>query len=42
MNQKQISEVPNPGNDLTDIVQIAPGVLMNTDNNGAPSNWQVR
>lgn len=26
MNQKQIAEVPNPGNDLTYIVQTAPGV----------------
>jgi len=31
MNLKQISEVPNPGNDLTYIVQTAPGVVMNTD-----------
>ena len=31
MNQKQISEVPNPGNDLTYIAQTAPGALMNTD-----------
>jgi len=31
MNQKQISEVPNPGNDLTYIAQIAPGAIMNTD-----------
>jgi len=31
MNQKQISETPNPGNDLTYIVQTAPGVVMNTD-----------
>src|SRR5271166_3184106 len=31
MNQQQISEVPNPGNDLTYIVQTAPGVIMNTD-----------
>ena len=31
VNQKQISEVPNPGNDLTYIVQTAPGVVMNTD-----------
>src|SRR6266436_3014040 len=31
MNQRQISEVPNPGNDLTYIVQTAPGVVMNTD-----------
>jgi hypothetical protein len=31
MNQKQISEIPNPGNDLTYIVQTTPGVVMNTD-----------
>ena len=31
MNQKQISEVPNPGNDLTYIVQTAPGAVMDTD-----------
>jgi hypothetical protein len=31
MNQKQISEVPNPGNDLTYIAQTAPGAIMNTD-----------
>src|SRR5215472_5537462 len=31
LNQKQITEVPNPGNDLTYIVQTAPGVVMNTD-----------
>jgi hypothetical protein len=31
MNQKQISELPNPGNDLTYIAQTAPGTVMNTD-----------
>jgi hypothetical protein len=31
MNQQQISEVPNPGNDLTYIAQTAPGAIMNTD-----------
>lgn len=31
MNQKQIAEVPNPGNDLTYIAQTAPGAIMNTD-----------
>jgi len=31
MTQTQISEGPNPGNDLTYIVQTAPGVVMNTD-----------
>jgi hypothetical protein len=34
MIQKQISEVPNPGNDLTYVVQTAPGVVMNTDVQG--------
>ncbi len=34
MNQKQVSELPNPGNDLTYIVQTAPGVVMNTDVQG--------
>lgn len=32
--QQQISEVPNPGNDLTYIAQTAPGALMNTDSGG--------
>ena len=31
MNARQVSEVPNPGNDLTYIVQTSPGVVMNTD-----------
>src|SRR5215469_10112332 len=31
MNQLQVSQVPNPGNDLTYIAQNAPGVIMNTD-----------
>ena len=31
INQKQISEVPNPGNDLTYIAQTAPGMVMSTD-----------
>ena len=31
INQKQISDVPNPGNDLTYIAQTALGVVMNTD-----------
>src|SRR5579859_986660 len=33
-SQKQISEVPNPGNDLTYIVQTAPGAVMNSDGVG--------
>jgi hypothetical protein len=31
MNQQQISQGPNPGNDLTYVAQTAPGVVMNTD-----------
>jgi hypothetical protein len=34
LDQKQISEVPNPGNDLTYIAQTAPGVVMDTDMQG--------
>ena len=34
MNQKQVSEVPNPGNDLTYIAQTAPGAIMSTDTFG--------
>jgi len=40
MTSKQISEVPNPGNDLTYIVQTAPGVLMNTDTQGG-ANFSI-
>jgi hypothetical protein len=40
-NQKQISEVPNPGNDLTYIVQTAPGVVMNTDTQGLTFNFSI-
>ena len=36
MNLLQISEVPNPGNDLTYIAQTAPGAIMNTDTIGMP------
>ncbi len=32
MSQTQVSELPNPGNDLTYIAQTAPGAIMNTDN----------
>ncbi len=38
MNQKQVSEVPNPGNDLTYIAQTAPGAIMNTDALGSSYN----
>jgi len=34
ISQKQVSEVPNPGNDLTYIAQTAPGAIMNTDGGG--------
>jgi hypothetical protein len=39
-NQQQISEVPNPGNDLTYIAQTAPGVVMNTDLQGG-ANFSI-
>jgi hypothetical protein len=35
MNLLQVSQVPNPGNDLTYIAQTAPGAIMNTDTVGA-------
>jgi len=31
ITERQISEIPNPGNDLTYIAQTTPGVVMNTD-----------
>jgi hypothetical protein len=37
IGQKEISEVPNPGNDLTYIAQTAPGMVMSTDIQGAPT-----
>jgi hypothetical protein len=40
MNQKEISEVPNPGNDLTYIAQSAPGAIMNTDTQ-AGANFSI-
>jgi hypothetical protein len=39
MNQQQISEVPNPGNDLTYIAQTAPGAIMKTE--GAFGNFSI-
>jgi hypothetical protein len=36
MNLLQVSQVPNPGNDLTYIAQTAPGAIMNTDTIGIP------
>ena len=41
INQRQISEVPNPGNDLTYVVQTAPGVVMNTDQSGVSANFSI-
>jgi len=40
-SQKQISEVPNPGNDLTYIVQTAPGAVMNSDGIGFGGSGNV-
>ena len=34
LSRQQISELPNPGDDLTYIAQSAPGVVMNTDVQG--------
>ena len=40
INQKQVSEVPNPGNDLTYIAQTAPGAVMNTDGGAGWRSFQ--
>lgn len=39
MNRLQVSELPNPGNDLTYIAQTAPGAIMNTD--GGFGNFSI-
>jgi hypothetical protein len=31
LNEQQISDLPNPGNDMTYLAQIVPGVIMNTE-----------
>jgi hypothetical protein len=36
ISQRQIAEVPNPGNDLSYVVQNSPGTVMNTDAPGGP------
>src|SRR5207249_8331376 len=42
VTRQQISEVPNPGNDLTYIVQTTPGVVMNTDGpNSTGMNFSI-
>ena len=44
MSQRQVSELPNPGNDLTYIAQTAPGAVMNTDNartGGGGGNFSI-
>jgi hypothetical protein len=45
MSERQVQEVPNPGNDLSFVAQTAPGVVMNTQSgfgnfaaNGLPAN----
>ena len=40
IDQRQISEVPNPGNDLTYSAQLAPGAVMNTDVQGS-ANFSI-
>jgi len=40
ITQKEISELPNPGNDLTYIAQTAPGAVMNTDIQGG-ANFSI-
>ncbi len=40
VNQRQISEVPNPGNDLAYIPQTAPGAVMNTEMQG-PGGFSI-
>jgi outer membrane receptor protein involved in Fe transport len=39
IGQQQISEVPNPGNDLSAIAQLAPGSVMNTNAGGGLGNF---
>jgi len=34
ITERQVSDIPNPGNDLTYIAQTTPGVVMNTDQVG--------
>src|SRR5258708_11457811 len=41
VSRQQITEVPNPGNDLTYIAQTAPGAIMNTDTIGVGGTGNV-
>ena len=44
ISQTQVSELPNPGNDLTYIAQTAPGAIMATDNartGGVGGNFSI-
>jgi len=44
VSERQISELPNPGNDLTYIAQSAPGAIMATDNartGGGGGNFSI-
>ena len=41
VNQKQVSEIPNAGNDLTYIAQTSPGVVMNTDGGGWMAKFSI-
>jgi hypothetical protein len=41
VSRQQITEVPNPGNDLTYIAQTAPGAIMNTDTIGGGYSGNV-
>jgi outer membrane receptor protein involved in Fe transport len=39
INEQQITQIPNPGNDLSFIAQLAPGSVMNTSSFGGLGNF---
>ncbi len=41
MNQLQVSQVPNPGADLTYVAQTSPGAIMNTDQGEYSGNFSI-
>ncbi len=41
IENQQVQEVPNPGNDLTYIVQLAPGIVMNTQGQCVSRKHQI-